>query len=516
MRKYSQAPARTISLPPPVGGWNARDSLASMSNKDAVTLENIWPLTTDVMFRRGYTRFAYGFSNQVQTLEWYSSGSANKLIAAEGTKIWDITAGGDFSGGSPAVSGLTNAKWQSINITTAGGSFLLMVNGADKMRIYNGTTWDSDGGGTYTVTGINTTQATNINLFKNRVWFCQTQTLKAWYLPTNSIAGAALSFDFSAIAKHGGYLMTMLTWTMDAGYGMDDMAVWLTSNGEVIVYRGTDPASASTWSLVGVFEIGAPIGRRAGIKYGGDIVVMTQDGLVPLGQAIQSSRLDPRVALTDKIQQAVSEAATLYSANFGWQVLYYAKENMLILNIPVAEGSQQQQFAMNTISKSWCNFTGITANCWSLFNDDPYFGANGYVGHFWNAFSDYPGTTAQPIQARALQAFNYCGSNVNKHFRMMRPILNTDGQPAIYVNVNVDFDQSITNANLSYSASNLLPWDIALWDQGQWSGGLAIQKAWQGANQIGFCAAPQIQGQSSGIETHWMATDLVYATGGVL
>jgi hypothetical protein len=35
--------------------------------------------------------------------------------------------------------------------------------------------------------------------------------------------------------------------------------------------------------------------------------------------ALQSSRLDPRVSITNKIQYAVSQAVSLYSDNFGWQ-----------------------------------------------------------------------------------------------------------------------------------------------------------------------------------------------------
>lgn len=515
--KYKPRISKTISLPPPTGGWNARDSLAAMSEKDAVTLQNWWTLTTDVMFRLGYTQFAYGLASQVETLMWYSSGTANKFFAIEGSRGWDITAGGDFSGGTPDLTGLTNARWQYTNITTAGGSFLLMVNGADKLRGYTGSAWYADGDGTHDITGLDTADATNINLHKNRVWFTQEGTLKAWYLATNAISGAATAFDLSAIARKGGYLMGMLTWTIDAGYGVDDLAAWITSNGEVIIYRGTDPASVTTWALVGVFEIGAPIGRRCMMKFGGDLLLLTQDGVVPMAQGLQSSRLDPRVNLTDKIQQAVSEAATIYSGNFGWQLLYYAKANMLIMNIPVAQGSQQQQYAMNTINKSWCNFQDVSANCWELFNDDPYFGGNGYVGHFWNGFSDYP-TQSTPvnINVTALQAFNYCGSSNQKHFRMIRPILNTNGQPATYANVNVDFDQSDTTAALSYNATGAALWDVALWDAALWSGGLQIQKAWQGANPIGFCMGVQLKGASQGIETHWMATDVEFASGGVL
>ncbi len=172
---------------------------------------------------------------------------------------------------------------------------------------------------------------------------------------------------------------------------------------------------------------------------------------------------------------------------------------------------------MNTISKSWCNFVNINSNCWELFNDDPYFGGNGFVGKFWNGFSDYTTPTmAADINVNALQAFNYCGSSNQKHFRMIRPILNTNGQPSTYINVNVDFDQSNSTAPLSFSPSGGATWDSARWDISTWGGGLQIQKAWQGANPIGFCAGVQFQGASQGIETHWMATDIEFAQGGVL
>lgn len=510
-------PSTTISLPSPIGGWNARDSLAAMDPKDAVVLENYWPNTTDVQFRLGYTRFAYGFASQVETLMWYSSGTSNKFLMVEGTRAWDITAGGDFSAGTPALTGLTNARWQSINITTAGGSFLLMVNSADKLRGYTGAAWYADGDGSHDITGFDTATASNINLHKTRVWFTQEQSLKAWYLGVNAISGAATSFDLSSIAREGGYLLAMATWTIDAGYGIDDLAVFITSNGEVIIYRGTDPSSATTWALVGVFALGSPIGARCSMKFGGDLLVLTQDGVVPMAQGIQSSRLDPRVNLTDKIQQAISDAAMNYSGNFGWDITYFAKANMLILNIPVQEGSSQQQYCMNTITKAWCNFKDIAANCWTIYRDDPYFGANGFVGMFWNGYSDYATDTAASINVRALQAFNYCRSpGQQKQFRMIRPTLNTNGSPSIYANVNVDYDQSDTTAPLSFVATSYATWDAATWDTSVWAGGLNIQKAWQGASGIGFCMAPQLKGSSQGIETHWMASDVVFAKGGTL
>jgi len=49
-----QNTAATASVPAPIGGWNARDSLANMSPTDAVQLVNWFPTPTDVTMRSGY------------------------------------------------------------------------------------------------------------------------------------------------------------------------------------------------------------------------------------------------------------------------------------------------------------------------------------------------------------------------------------------------------------------------------------------------------------------------------
>jgi hypothetical protein len=65
--------ATTASLPAPVGGLNARDSLAEMEAKDAVILENWWPSTTDVAIRKGYANWSTGYGAAVETLFKYTS-----------------------------------------------------------------------------------------------------------------------------------------------------------------------------------------------------------------------------------------------------------------------------------------------------------------------------------------------------------------------------------------------------------------------------------------------------------
>jgi len=505
-----QQSAQTVTVAAPIGGWNARDALGAMDPLDAVTLTNFWPGTNSVILRNGYTKHATGLPAEVQTLMAYSSGTSNKLFAISDGKIYDATSAGAV--GAAAVSGLTNSKFQYVNITTPAASYLMAVNGADKLRTFDGTNWHKDGDGApYDITNIDTSTVANITLFKNRIWLTTNDTLKAWYLPVNSIGGAAVALDMTSIFQLGGYIMAGMTWTLDAGYGVDDYLVFITSNGEALVWRLTDPTTPTGISQIGLYKIGAPIGRRCYTKFGGDLLVITQDGVVPMSGSLQSSRLDPRVSITNKIQYAMSAAISTYGANFGWCLLYYPKENQLLMNVPITVGTQQQ-YVMNNITKSWCNFTGWAANCWELHVDNPYFGGNGFVGLAWNGNVD----DTSNIEGFGLQSFQSYGTALQKQCKMIRYHLQTDGSPAVFGNVNVDYNLADESAQLNFSTSVYGLWDTGLWNSAIWGAGLVPLADWQGATNIGYTFAPLIKTATQDIQLQWVATDLVFEGGGVL
>lgn len=510
------AKSKVVTRPAPTGGWNARDSIANMPRQDAVTLTNYVPFPSAVSLRYGYSQYATGFPGQVETILAYAGGSTNKLFGIAGTAVYDATSGGAV--GAASLSGLTNARWQYTNVATTGGNFLMMVNGTDKLRGYNGAAWWTDGDGTHDITGIDTATISQINIFKNRVWLIPNTTLKAWYLPVQSVGGAASSLDLSAYAPHGGYLMAMGTWTMDSGYGPDDYAVFVTNKGDVIVFKGTDPSSATTWALAGVWWIGAPVGRRCLQKYENDLLIICQDGLFPMSGALQGDRLDPNKALSAKIQFAISSVISTYGSNFGWEVLPYPKENLLFLNVPISTGSSQQQYVMSTIPRAngeyaWCNFTGWNANTWCLYNDDPYFGGNTYIAKAWNTYSD-AGTA---INGLVIQAFDYYGSqSLQKRFTMMRPTLFTNGNPQIYAGVNVDFNTLDPVSPLTYTPTTYGQWDSGVWDSAIWGSDLSVSNQWQGVTGIGYAGAPVFKSSSSGIQVQLVSSDIVLEPGGVL
>ena len=669
LQRQKQNTAKTASVPAPIGGWNARDSLANMSPTDAVQLVNWFPTPTDVTMRKGYTvvsilttstgvktissithvdtlatlttttahglttgayvsitgttpaaysgvfkitvisttAFTYTMAsvpannatvvgtylNQattpINTLMNYTKTSSYSLFGAAGSDIWDTKP-------SPAVkvfSGISSDKLQFVNLTNTAGHFLVACNGVDPVMIYDGTAWfyvattttaqtissitrggtgnltatlttasahglitgnrvtisgatESNYNGTYVITvtgattftytmatapaanasvvgsyttigitGVNSNTFINVNLFKNRLFFTQKDTLSCWYLDVNSIGGTASPLYFGGIARNGGYLQAMGTWTLDAGQGADDYAVFVTSMGEVIVYNGTDPNTADTWQLKGVWQLGQTFARRCFFKWAGDLLLLTQDGLVPLASALQSSRLDPRVNLTDKIYYPISIAATNYFSQFGWQINYFASENMLILNIPIPNGIEQ--YVMHTITKSWARFTGIQSYCWEVSGDnDMHFGGNGVVATLYSALSD----DGANITATAQQAYSYFDAPGQlKRFTMVRPILqSTGGVPSVLCGISVDFDTQSQLGAVSFNPTTQSEgvWDTAKWDNNVWAGGLITTKIWQGVTGIGYTGSVNLNAASRNIELHWASTDYVMEAGGVV
>lgn len=413
------------------------------------------------------------------------------------------------------VTSLTNNRWQHLNFTNSSGTaYLLCYNGADKPQYYNGSSWIAiDSGSTPSITGVTTTNLISAAVHKRRLWLVEKNSLKAWYLPVDSVGGTVNALDLSGVAQRGGYIMSINTWTLDAGYGMDDYWCAITSEGEVIVYSGVDPSSASTWSLVGVWRLAEPIGRRCSMKYGGDLLIIARNGLVAMSKALISPDNSPGLALTDKIREAVSDAIETYADNFGWEIELWPMGDMLLMNVPVQTGDLQEQYVMNILSGAWARFTGIEANTWEVMGTELYFGGEGYVGKFGGVFADN-GTN---INGTIRQAFSYFKSRGQlKQWKMIQPVFQSDGEPGILVGLNIDFDAGTPDGSISFNPIQAGIWDSGTWDTSTWGGGLTVTANWESVSGIGYCASLNMSTEIRNLQVHFEAANYIFEPGGLL
>lgn len=502
------------AVPAPIGGWNTRDSIAAMPMTDATIMDNFFPDSTSVRLRKGATTHKTGFASRVKSLLAYSPvvGANSKLFGCTDSGIFDATTAGAVGA---SVTTLTAGYGQYLNFKTAAGSYLEFVNGVDNLKLYDGSTWTTvTGVSSPAITGLATTELVHIHNFKRRIWFVQKDSMSAWYLPVDSIAGALTEFPVGQYFKRGGYLMALTTWTVDGGEGQDDYLVFISSEGEVAVFQGTDPNDANLFGIVGVFYIGEPIGRRCFAKFGGDVLLICRQGIFPLTKALQNASIDRTIALSDKIAPSFKESAIAYADNEGWQIIPFPREGAVVVGIPVDVGTQYFQYVMNSITFSWCRFTGWEANCWEIFNGELYGGTNTGVSKFWDGVSDF----GNNIVGNCDTSPNYFESRVsNKHVKLVRPVLQTDQQIQIAYGIKTDFGSSADYSVVQLGTSQTSVWDVSNWDQAMWASEPELLHQWASVPvDVGFALSFSLRVSSKTSVVEWFSTDYIYESGGVL
>lgn len=479
------AVARGTSLPPPVEGWDAVSPISDMSPKRAIVLDNWFPTPQGCMVRRGRAQHATSLgSGVVDSLMPYNgaTSAASKLFGAANNNIYDVTTAG---AASSVVSGLSNNRWQHTNFRVTGGHYLWCCNGIDDPKHYNGSAWATP---SLTISGHTADEIVNVSVHKNRLWVTFKNSLDIGYLATSSISGTVTVFPLGAVMSKGGYIVGTATWTRDGGAGEDDFFAAVSSMGQVAIYQGTDPSSASTWSLVGVYDLGAPIGYRCLTKVAGDLALINLEGVLPLSKGLSQDRgAAAQIAITARINNAMNAAARLYKSNFGWELTPYSRGTMAILNVPITEGLLQHQYVMNTLTGAWCRFKNWNANCFAVFKDELYMGGNdGTVSK-----CDTGGIDGEdPIDAIGQGAYNYFKTRgQRKDFKLLRAILSTDSNTRPSVGISTDFRDNAVLGTPTAAATEPVLWDNAVWDTDSWPTEGRTVAEWQPVSGEGYCAS---------------------------
>lgn len=502
----------TKSYSAPVSGWNGRDSLAGMKPTDAVALDNWFPTPSYVEMRGGHSSHATGTTGTVKTLAVYNSMTgSNTMYAYTASGIYDVTSAGAVGASKLAR---TNGKHQWTMFGDATSNWLIAVNGTDKPAYFDGTTWTAvDGASTPALTGLTTTNIIGVSVFKGRLIFIQKDSLSFWYLAAGAAGGALTEFDLSGECPKGGYLMACATWTRDAGSGPDDFFVAITSEGEAIIYQGTNPSSSTTWAKVGSYTIGKPLGRHCITQYGGDCIVLTQNGAFPLSALLMSGDERARYALSFKIQTVFTEAARTYGGVFGWTAVSFPAREALLVNVPLAEDGAHEQFVMNTNTKAWCRFTEWDAEDFAVFNKELYFAKSTAVYKAWTGTND----NGNNITYYAKQAFQDFGDGRPKHCTLFMPILAVNGSLTYATDIDVDFEDEIMSGTTVFSVGGGSLWGTALWATSLWGESTILVRKWGAPSSWeGRWLSGKLKIENDAITGRWMGSSIIYEPGEAL
>lgn len=543
----------------PNKGINARDPLVAMPPGFAFNLVNAVPEQYGIRTRKGYIEWESAIGADTgpvhSMMAYYPAGVApaamsamsamspmarmflsgpslltsfgGKLFAARGTGVYDVTAGGDGSLLVPetGVAG-ADAYWISFMFQNVGGAYLIAVNDGTGYAYYDGAAWNTPamGAGVGEIDNVNPALFVHACEFKKRLWFVEGGSTSAWYLDTSAITGPATEFDFGEQFNRGGHLVALANWTVDAGEGVDDYLIAVGSQGDVVVYKGTDPDTPATFALHGVWQVGPlPLGRRSVTQRAGDVHILSQMGVTAVSKllALKDQLNVQQISASYYIDPIVSRLMHDYSNNEGWQLVDIPREEMALIGVPVVVYDLGVEFfGLKITTSGWFIIKDTTYTSFVCCDAVVFAGTtDGRVVIAFNGVLDNViegESVGVPIVCELTPAYQPLGTpGHDKRILLMRPMLLAAVKPLIKFTILLNYEppDPLLIPTLPVFDSSL--WDTALWDEGIWTGLLSPIHKWLGARGEGTAATPQIMYVCVG-DTMITSIDLWVEQGGVL
>jgi hypothetical protein len=507
MRAKGRPAAKVSHFSAPLKGLSRQAELDTANPLLASILTN-WVVEDDrITVRPGFIKLGQiDVGTPISTMIPYY-GSPQKIVAAAGAWIYDL-AGTGIKGGFTS----DDFAWTSFsNLSSV--DYTIMVNGFDGVWSWDGTTFAAEtvtapAGETWVVPA----KFDKVRGHMNRLWFADSQNLAVYYLPVQTKAGAVFVVPLNAIFKRGGNIRGIYTWSIDGGVGLDDAIAIFTSNGEVAIYSGVDPAS--DFKLVGVFRFDAPMSKDSIINFGGDLYVMISTGLVPMTTLIRAET--EQLGKADlNVMKDFEDVSKVTRDLYGWQAMLNPHSNHAICNMPLGNG-EYQQMVRKMPGQIWAKWRDVPARCWGWLNNVLYFGSQD--GQICRMGPEYLNDHGKAIEADVRFAWSNFNSVSKKNFKMVRLYSITDGQPRPFMDLEVDYNNipPTNQPEVTAGPSGGAAWDIATWDVDFWAQNTQPRQNWQGVTGLGRVGAVRVRINVSGATFSLTGADVLYELGGLM
>ena len=515
-RTEARRATENVRYAAPVGGINFAANTMDFPEKDSYLCDNMLPRPFGIEVRKGWRYWVpqeSSFSGEVRSLMSFIAGDPihSKLFCSPNDAtgaIYDITTpnAAPVVSLTPTTPCLTSGEWYSTNFVTPGNSFLCVVGAGAGYFLYSVTA----GVGSWTTVTVGATagkvefpvdDTTTLDelcfcwVWKNRLWFLKSKSATAYYLPVGSVTGKLEAFEFGPQLSHGGALAFGASWTYDSGRGIDDGLIIYSEEGEVLIYQGTDPASATDFGLKGSWWAGrTPVGRRGFCQHGGDLIVITEYGVIRIADLV-AGRLRSSSFVSDVGDKINTRLAGIISTRVDqsyWELLTYAPDELLILATPFTDefSHLQQNFVMNSITNAWATISGIDSLCSIVWDGKYIFGSrvgavcHGFTGRQDGASSD--GLVAGDDVTGRMQTtfYDFGNPSVNKRALRVKLYGLSESPPSIKAAFRSEYDLgSLLSVSAPVTVSSL-GWDTSTWDVGLWDNASSSFRRWIGV--VGF------------------------------
>lgn len=475
-----------MSFPGPSKGLCLFDDITNVPDGGALVLENFVVGNSLTRVRRGYV-LRNNSAEPCSAICTYTSGVTSRAFAFCGNVsqvIYDISGPGLPVEADP--NKLTIADWSFIQFASGGGEFLIAIGYGNKRRYFDGTAWFSDI--EITGEGLDSANLKQVWVHGARQWFIEANTLNAWYLPVDNIGGIAVKFPTAGVFKHGGVLVAGASWTIDASdTGIQAACIIISSEGECVVYEGTDPDS--NFSLKGVYRIGKPCGINCFMKTGGDVAVMTEDGLVAMSQVVS---LDAAALVNQSVSKNIRPIWTDLIARTDknkWRITRRDSEGYAIVSTPAGSGVKPMQLVANLQTGAWSIWTGWNVSQMAVYGNELVFSDTDGVFYSGEVGGNDNG---QPYTATYIGPYRM--ADMGRIFaKMMRAVLQSIIPFRVKVAALFDYSTDKPANPPAMTALSGALWDVALWDVAKWGGGRNALLHWQNVSGDGTAIAPCVQ-----------------------
>lgn len=370
-------------------------------------------------------------------------------------------------------------------------------------------------------TGVSTSNLSYVWSYKSRLFFIEENSMNAWYLPIDAIGGAAVKLPMGGLFKLGGSLLFGASWSLDTSGdgGLSEQCVFVSTEGEIVVFQGDNPAVAATWSRVGTYQIGKPLGPKAFIKAGGDLVIATSIGFVPLSQAIQRdiAALSP-AAVSYKIETEWNNFVAL-RAGSNWCCEVWPSSQMVVVALPTVNYQPATMLVSNARTGAWAEYTNWDGNCLKVFNDRLFFGSqNGRVVEANVSGADegntYTGLWVPLFDDRRTPESLKIALNGRAFMRGPK-------EPSPTVNCQFDYVYTSYSTGSAPVIAEGSEWGVGIWGLSVWGSATALNNynQWVSMAGSGYAFAPDVQITSGFVvplDTELIRFELSYDGGDIL
>jgi hypothetical protein len=478
---------QAFTIPAPFKGLNTRDDFISLAADEARVLENWLPDGPRCRIRPGKETHCDTGEAKVSTLvAFYDEGSTD-FLAAAGGKIYDV------SGTTPSelASGYAKDVW----VTAQLNNYLIAVNGVDTPWRYDGTSLTATG-----FSGVLLTTLRTVDEANERLWFTVINSADVYYAGRNSISGALTKFQLSQFVAGGSCVRV---------FGIKDYTCFLMSTGQLLVYAGNPETD---FAVQDKYRSPAPIASGEYVRMGGEIVILTEGGPVPL-ELITSGMSFSLDALANwgKITPSWTKDYIQFKNFPGWNATFH--KGLLYLNVPTGLTSSKQ-YVFNTRNQAWATYTGLNAGQWAHSGDDIYFSdlASGIVKKHASGTDDgldivaigRPGYT-YPVQGQRDAKFTFARFNIE-----------CDGAASAQFGLDVDF----TDSDYARKVFNLqggsggASWGDDWGDS--WGAASTGKRHWQKERGRGRAVSPALRVFSRADKLDWNTTEIIATRAGLL